>query len=305
MIKVQFSGPSKILFIYKRTTVFIDLFLIPVVLLVVLSHMLQPFVITVISIYLHEMTHIMMAIFKKCKVSGMGILPVGFNACIDDNELNEIHKLCIYLSGCCMNIVIAALFASLFSTMPISSEIVKTNIALAIFNLIPIQPLDGGKCLLVLLEYRNGLYSAQRVSIIVTKVIAALLILLGIILSIKKLFFLCIVLLGFFILFNLKNTIKEIASMNIRNILYRRSRFLKRGVYSTRQIVVTKQLSLSEAVRAMDYADVFHIVHVLDDELKLLRTFTEQEIIDKLINGTGDLTFEDLIKCEKVNEKNV
>ena len=305
MIKVQYSGATKILFIYKRTTIFIDLLLLPVVLLVMFFHMIQPFVIAVVSIYLHEMTHIMMAIIKKCKVSGMGILPVGFNACIDDKDLNKINKLCIYLSGCCMNLVLAALFASLFSTMPISSEIVKTNIALAIFNLIPIEPLDGGKCLFILLEHRNGLYCAQRVSMIVTKVIAAIFILLGVILSIKNIFFVCIVLLGFFILLNLKNTLKEIASMNIRNIIYRRSRFLKRGIYSTRQIVVTKQLSLAEAVKAMDYADMFHIVHVLDDELKLLKTFTEQEIIDELINGTGDITFEDLIKDAKVNEKNV
>lgn len=299
MIKLQYQSFTKILLTYKRTTVFIDLLLLPVVLLIVFINMLQPFVIAVISIYLHEMVHLLFAILKRCRIFGMGILPIGFNACIDDNELRHIEKACLYLCGPCMNLLIAVLFSTFLGTLPVTPEIVKTNLGLAVFNLMPLEPLDGGKCLILFLGHYKGLYCAKKSLLAVTKVLASLFILLGIVLCTKSLFFAYFVLVGFFLLLSSKSTLKEIASMNIRNIIYRRSRFLKRGIYSARQIVVTKNLLLSDAIRAMDYTDMFHLVNVLDEDLKLIKTFTEQEVIDALISGTGDLTFGDMIN-EKI-----
>ncbi len=302
MIKLQYEPYTKILFTYKRTTVFIDLILLPVVLLVVCFNMIQPFIIAVVSIYLHEIVHMLVAILKGCRIYGMGILPVGFNACIDDTELRHIDKAFIYLSGPCMNLIIAALLSTVFGTLPLTPDIVKTNLGLAVFNLIPIEPLDGGKCLILLVGHYKGLYYAKRILVLVTKVIASLFILLGILLCIKSLFFMYFAIVGLFLLLGSKSSLKEIASMNIRNIIYRRSRFLKRGIYSARQLVVTKSLLLSDAVRAMDYTDMFHIVNVLDEDLKIVKTFTEQEVIDELISGTGDLTFGDMIKNKVENE---
>ncbi len=90
--------------------------------------------------------------------------------------------------------------------------------------------------------------------------------------------------------------------MNVKSIIYRRSRLVRKGVYQARDLVVLKNVMLSEIIKNMDF-DRFHIIHVLDDDLKLVKTFTEQEIIDALFENTTDITFDELIKKSESNKQ--
>lgn len=57
---------------------------------------------------------------------------------------------------------------------------------------------------------------------------------------------------------------------------------------------MTKNTRLGDTLTSMDF-DRFHIIYVLDDNLRLLRVFTESEIMDALSGDTGNITFEQLI----------
>ena len=59
--------------------------------------------------------------------------------------------------------------------------------------------------------------------------------------------------------------------MNVKNVVYRHSRLMRKGIYAARDIVVLKSVHLSEVLKHMDF-DRFHIVYVLDDELKIADT---------------------------------
>jgi stage IV sporulation protein FB len=87
----------------------------------------------------------------------------------------------------------------------------------------------------------------------------------------------------------------ESAFMNIRQILYRRSRFLKKGVYPARDLVVAKSTLLSETIKNMDF-DSFHVIYVLDERMRLLKVFTEAEVMDALAGNNEGMTFEQLLK---------
>jgi len=41
--------------------------------------------------------------------------------------------------------------------------------------------------------------------------------------------------------------------MNIRNLLFKRSRFLKKGVYPGRELVVLESTRLGELIKSMDF----------------------------------------------------
>ena len=86
----------------------------------------------------------------------------------------------------------------------------------------------------------------------------------------------------------------ESALMNIRQIIYRKSRLLKKGIYPARDLVAMKNTRLSDTLKSLDF-DRFHIIHVLDDSLNIIGVFTENQIMDALISGNDDMTFECLI----------
>ena len=64
----------------------------------------------------------------------------------------------ISLAGPASNMVLASVLSLAFRFFPIGifPPIIALNIALAVFNLIPIHPLDGGKILVALLPDRTG-----------------------------------------------------------------------------------------------------------------------------------------------------
>ena len=83
--------------------------------------------------------------------------------------------------------------------------------------------------------------------------------------------------------------------MNLKNFIFRRSRIIRKGIYPVREIVVMKNVKLSEVIKAMDYANMFHLVNVLDDELRVVKVMTEQEILDALMLNNVDTTFDKLL----------
>ena len=86
--------------------------------------------------------------------------------------------------------------------------------------------------------------------------------------------------------------------MNVKNIIYRRARLLKKGIYQARDLVVIKSVQMSEILKSMDF-DRFHIVYVLDENLNIVKVLTEQEIIDGLLKYNTEITFEEYINSEK------
>ena len=82
--------------------------------------------------------------------------------------------------------------------------------------------------------------------------------------------------------------------MNIKQLLYRRQRLINKGIYQARDLVVLKEMRLSGVIKALDY-DRFHFIYLLDDDLKLLRIITENEIIEGMLKQPEDMTFEELL----------
>jgi len=251
---------------------------------------------------LHEFGHIITAILFGQRVYSIQLLPIGLCAEIDDTGFGGWKAVIVSLSGPLSNIlIILALIVAKTGCFFLSEYLdiaIYLNTCLAVFNIIPVLPLDGGRALRIILANKFGIFSsyinAKRISILLT----FLFIIAGIMQLIASSYNFSLLAIGLYIFFHLKSRDVEASLMNMKDIVSRRARLLKKGIYPARDIVVLKTVRIGDTLKSMDF-DRFHIVYVLDDNLGLMKTFTEQQIMDLALKYDTSITFEELFLMER------
>jgi stage IV sporulation protein FB len=251
-----------------------------------------------VAIAMHEISHILVSVAQGRKLYSLRIFIIGLNAVFCENHQENPNYFLINIAGPLSNILIS-LVCIILSTyyLPNSDNMrffILINISLAIFNILPILPLDGGRILRDILASKVGLIKAHKYSKRVSKGLGLLIILIGIIQLHNNIYNFSLLFIGCYIFYCMRYEESEVYFMNIKNLVYKRSRFLKKGVYPGRELVVIKNMRLGDIVKDMDF-DRFHIIYVLDDDMRLVKVFTEQEIIDNMSKLNGEISFEDLI----------
>ncbi len=270
--------------------------IVPVVMLIV--GYLKEYAMAFFSIALHEASHVAVAGYYGIKPDSISITPVGFAAAICDRGSSRIILLKIYTAGPAANFLLFAIVILVESILPGFREelrqLAMANLLIGLFNLLPAFPLDGGMILQQLLSDKVGLLAAGKSVRILTLIMSAAIVVVGVIRFYMSAGNISLIMIGVYIPIILKDARMEGAFMNIKQILYRRSRLMKRGIYPARDLVVTKNIRLGDTLTSMDF-DRFHIIYVLDDNLRLVRVFTENEIMEALSGNIGNITFEQLM----------
>lgn len=289
----------------KRILINIDILIVPLILIALVKNFFIQYLITMVFILAHELGHIVVALISGATIYSLRILPVGLNASIDDSRCSRFSRIYIYLAGPCINLIFAITIYILYACHIVSKELslgVFINMWLAFFNLLPILPLDGGKIAMELIADHLGIFRASKQIHMLSVIISIIIICLGLVVFKRSLYNISIVLIGIYILLCIKVSKKEVAFMNIKNFVFRRSRVIKKGIYPVREIVVMKNVKLSEIIKAIDYANRFHIINILDDDLKIVKVMTEQELLDALMINSIDTTIDKLLETPNLKE---
>lgn len=121
------------------------------------------YVLLMLFAFCHEMGHLLCGIILGLKPKSLKIMPMGLSIEFEIYSKNikeklQIKKIWIALAGPITNIMI--MFITIIFNKNIETilyqEIIYSNLLIAIFNLLPIYPLDGGRVLKEVIHIMKG-----------------------------------------------------------------------------------------------------------------------------------------------------
>lgn len=256
------------------------------------------FIIAFLWIFLHEITHIIIAAKYGCKFHNINLSIFGVNAEVSEIDiLKDKEKIIIYSCGSIINLIFAIIlyiFSFKYNNNFINTSIFL-NIGLGIFNLLPAYPLDGSRILEILLSKKMLFKRAHKIISLISFIIATLFILSSIYLYIfLHILNISLILGGIIIIYVTKVEEKTSMYITMGNVVKKRKKLLKDKYIENKSISVYYKQGLINVLSLVD-RNKFNSFFILNDDMELIYTLYEDELISAL-KKYGNITLEEYIK---------
>ena len=167
----------------------IDLKIFIIIILFYLTKQIQIYALIMIFALIHELAHLLAGILIKMKPEKLEIMPFGFsisfkinvyeyNKKIKNGNMLSLKKIFVALAGPLINLLLMFIIFYLNINENMKLQMIYANLILAVFNLLPVYPLDGGKILKELLHIKFGIQKSynytNEIAIITTIVLTAI-----------------------------------------------------------------------------------------------------------------------------------
>ncbi|MFL0556866.1 M50 family metallopeptidase [Paenibacillus barengoltzii] len=244
-------------------------------------------------VFVHEMGHVFAARMYDIKVLSVQMLPFGGVAVMEDaGNLTAGREIVIALAGPLQNLMLigASLLLHAIGIWdgPFLSYFIQSNLLIALFNLLPILPLDGGKisqalCSLVMPYYATLLWS-YRISLLFSVLLVAY--------SFLPLWLglggmqLNLLLIGLFLLYSNLTDYRNIPYRFIRFLVNRDRSFSRHLLNGTlaQPIVAEKTKPLDHILRLFK-REKYHFIYVMNQQGNIVAVVPEQRVISSFLQG--------------------
>ncbi|MCZ8519083.1 MULTISPECIES: M50 family metallopeptidase [Paenibacillus] len=239
-------------------------------------------------VFIHELGHIAAARGFGWRVREVQLLPFGGVAVVEETGgAPAREELAVALAGPLQNLWMMALAYGLISLSLLPPEwghyFIRANLLIALFNLLPVLPLDGGKVMQVLLglwlPYQRTLQAAASVSLILSGLLVTA--------SVVHLFSergglqLNWLLIGIFLFYSNWYELKGLPYRFLRFLVHRGTSFDRKqaGGVLAGPLVVPGTRRISDVV-ALFMRDRYHLVYVMDGQGGILHVVPEQKVLE-------------------------
>ena len=132
----------------------------------VLTHQIEMYAWVMLFAFIHELGHMLAGIILKLKPKSLSLMPFGISITFEAygyKNLIEIKKILLAFAGPFINFVIIIIALTLHIQENIKEMIIYSNLLIAIFNLIPLYPLDGGRILKGIIKIKKTEMEADKI----------------------------------------------------------------------------------------------------------------------------------------------
>lgn len=245
---------------------------------------------------LHELSHVLCAYHLGISVSRITIYPFGVAAQLSGEYIKSSEKeFLIAFSGPFLNIIlfwICIILAKLFS-FDILNFCIDINIAMAVVNLIPALPLDGGRMLKSILASQFGIIRAYNFMMHLSRTLICALGIFAVYLFFSSDFNFSLILISAFLFQNLSREQKSISHITLSEILNNSNKLKSRNMYKTKVICTSEDAFASIILRHLSY-DYFCIVHIADQNSSIVKTLSETQVLSALTTQGIRIKFKDI-----------
>jgi stage IV sporulation protein FB len=274
----------------------VNKFFIPYILLLIVIGFSGELLISFLGVVLHEGVHYLTAVYFGFSGFDMKILPIGAVLQLKDlDEASPKEDLIISLSGPLLNLLLGVIFYILknrFSGQHYDL-LIRSNLSLGLFNLLPAFPLDGGRILRDILSIKTLYRRANEQAIKVSMILGFTLIGCFIFFAFFNRVNYSLGVIGVFVVISSYKEKERIVYIIMGDIIRKKSKFLSRKYIENKSISIYYKGDLISVLSLVD-KNKYNIFTVLDEEMKVMDIIYEEEILEAL-KEHGNITIEEFV----------
>ena len=243
------------------------------------------FIICTVTAIIHELGHSFVASNLGYRLNKITLMPFGAVVTGNTDGLKFIDEIKIALAGPLINFAVSLFFIATWWIHPefyaYTDIIVSANLSMALINLLPIFPLDGGRIVFCFFADRFGYDKSFIINKLVGGAFATLLLALFVVGSIKGLFNFSLLFFSLFVCFGTFSREKENKYVKIFSVLSKDN--LQRGM-PVKCFAVDKNIQIKKLVCLLDNRAVNQLF-VYENDKKVATL--DQEKIEKVIERSN------------------
>lgn len=244
-------------------------------------------------VFVHELGHVACARMFGIRVLSVQMLPFGGVAVMDDTgTLNAGKEIAIALAGPAQNVLLIGiswlLHASGIWEGPFFSYFVECNMLIALFNLLPILPLDGGKVCQALcgmaLPFHATLVWSLRISLVFSLLVMVYATI-PLVFGFGALQF-NLLLIGMFLSYSNWTDYRNLHYRFLRFLMNRDSSFARHLLNGSlaQPIVADKSKPLDGLLRLFR-REKYHFIYIMNPQGNIVAVVPEQRVISSFLRG--------------------
>ncbi|MCC5911580.1 MAG: M50 family metallopeptidase [Clostridiaceae bacterium] len=261
---------------------------------------------TLIVITIHELAHAFTSKYYGINILEIELFPFGGVAKTEGYlELDPMKEMIIAIAGPIANFIMLfiALAISHYAavTMHIFSFFILANLTIALFNLLPILPLDGGRILRAYITIKFGFKKATDLVIKISKVLSILIFFIGITLSINTLESLLLSTIAVFLYTRINIEKERLAYAFVYQIINKKRYVIDKEIMEVKCLTALESITLKKILYEFVFYK-YHFITVINNKGEIVAQLTENEILDAIMEEGHNVTLGIIVKKRKKNK---